>query len=182
MRKLPLRTVCLVVVLAACWSSQANDLEYASKSDLANEVRNRKTDIARTKARIASLAQAEIDAISELSRADGEVKKIEALVTVRAKMFYRLHRNGGTLRYLLGSSSAMELLKRLSDLKHLLQSCLESRKQAGIRLAKADNTLDSIKKEKQTATAMLSMLEQTLDELRNELARRDGTHKRIAFR
>ena len=181
-RRFPLHIVFLAGILAAAGSSAANDLEYASKSDLANEVRNRKTDIARTKARIASLEQAERDAKSELGRANVEVKKIEALVTVRAKMFYRLHRNGGGLRYLLGSSSAIELLRRLGELRHLLQSCLESRKQAGIRLAKAENALESTKKEKRAAFAMLSLLKKTLKELRNELARRDGSNKKIAFR
>lgn len=179
----PLTAVAVIfVVLAGVKTAQANDLQYVSETDLANEVKSRKSDIARTKLRITSLTQLEFDAHGELGRADTEVKRIEVLVTVRAKMFYRLHRNGGTLRYLMGSSSAVELLKRLGELRHLLQSCLESRKQAGIRLAKADNKLVSIKKEKQTAVLMLSMLEQTLDELRSEQARRNGTHKKIASR
>jgi hypothetical protein len=172
----------ILVVLTGTITALANDLQYVSETDLVNEVKSRKSDIARTKLRIASLTQLEFDAQGELGRADTEVKKIEALVTVRTKMFYRLHRNGGTLRYLMGSSSAVELLKRLGELRHLLQSCLVSRKQAGIRLAKADNTLLSIKKEKQTAVLMLSMLQQTLDELRSEQARRNGTRKKIASR
>ncbi len=172
----------ILVVLVGTITAQANDLQYVSETDLTTEVKSRKSDIARTKLRIASLTQLEFDAHGELGRADTEVKKIEVLVTVRAKMFYRLHRNGGTLRYLMGSSSAVELLKRLGELKHLLQSCLESRKQAGIRLAKADNKLISIKKEKQTAVLMLSMLQQTLDELRSEQIRRNGRQKKIASR
>lgn len=176
------RLAVLVALLAASLPSRADDPEYISAEELTNEVKRREEDISRTNARIAALGESERDTAMELDRARTEAAKIEVLVTARAKLFYRLHRNGGTLRYLLGASSPTGVLKRLGELRYLLESGLEARKQAGMRLAGAENALATVQAETIAAKEMLSMLEKTLRELRSEQAGRGGPLPSMASR
>ncbi len=166
-------------ILLTGFLSQAAELEYVSNDELASELTNRQADIARTKDRLASLQNKTLFAKQEFNRAEKEARQAENLLTTRARMFYKLHKNGGTLRYLLGSSSAMQLLKRLSELKHLLEDGLQSHRHANIRLVEATNRVETIKREISAANTMLSMLKQARNELSDELAKRQPSGNRV---
>jgi peptidoglycan hydrolase CwlO-like protein len=177
-----LKLLVLFAALTAALVCGADELRHVTDDELANEVQSRKSDIARTQARIATLKQSAHEASTEIALARTASNKIEALVIARTRLFYRLHRNGGSLRYLLGAPSATALLKRLGELRQLLGNGLDSRRQAGARLAQAEGKQVSLQQERETAQSMLLMLEQALDELVHEQARRGDSNTRLAAR
>jgi hypothetical protein len=178
--KLQTRTCVAMCILILSLSAEADD--YISEDDLLEEVINRKADIARTKSRIEVLKNQETNGLQELESLKTEAHRVEQIVIARTRLFYRLHRNGGSLRYLLGASSATALLRRLGELKNLMRSGLETRRQSGMRLAQAESKLQSIRDQRNNAIAMLSMLQQTLDELLKQQVIHGTSKPKMAIR
>ncbi len=169
----------LAIALAFAGASRADDLTYVSDEELIEEVENRKADILRARARMTSLEGEEVCAREELENASANSKHTETLVAARARLLYRLSRNGGSLRYLLGSTSATQLVKRLDILKRLVRDGLLSQRQAGLRLADAENKLEEIRQSLRDAAALLTILEEAQGELVAEQKRRQF---RVAIR
>ncbi len=171
-----------VAVMISSGSSHTEDLAYVSDEELSSELTGRQNDIARTRSRLSSLAADELRALQELTDARTDAKHIQELVTARAVLLYRLSQSGGSLRYLLGSSSASDLLKRLGLLRRLLREGLESQRQSGLRLAEAENRLDGIRREQTEARSMLALLEEALGEILAERASRGATQQQVVRR
>jgi hypothetical protein len=168
-------TTALLLVILYGVTASADDFSYVSDEELVEELAQRQQDVARTTNRLNQLTQSETAALTELDRARIAEKEIENLVAKRAAVFYRISRHGGSLRYLLGASSPTGLLKRLSHMRHLLHSSLESRRQAGLSLAEAKNRLATIRQQKISAQTMLTMSVEARDELLSEQLRRNTT-------
>ena len=66
---------------------------------------------------------------------------------------------------MLKAKTAVDLLARFAMVKRLLFVSLESRREAGLRIAKAEKSVSSIREEKRAATAMLLMLEEAVTAL-----------------
>jgi transposase-like protein len=167
-------------IMVVADSLLAGDLEYVSDDELAVEWKNRLGDIERTKERIDSLAEDEIQAAADLNSAKHNAKLTEDLTIARAKLFYRICRNGGSLRYLLGSSSATQLLKRLDQLKRMLQEGLTARRSCGLKLVEAESRLSEIREARAQAEEMLSMLESALQDLDREWRKRNAPNPELA--
>ncbi|MDJ0764085.1 MAG: hypothetical protein QNJ97_13975 [Myxococcota bacterium] len=146
----------------------ADDLTYVSKSELQSEIDRRSLDIERTQARIAELQQQKTEAVQSLNIATANADNANALAVARATLLYRLTRSGSSLRYLLGSPDAVQFLKRINQLKHLLSDSLMAERQAELRLAQAKERVWDLEREKQNAEEMLAMLQQALLDLKNE--------------
>jgi hypothetical protein len=144
--------------------------EYISIDELEEEINNRREDIARTDYRLSTIEKAEIAAEAELARSRDHGADIEHQVIIRAKALYRMSRNGGTLRYLFGASSPVDLLKRLSELRRLLIESLEARRQAGHRIVQAERRVESLAEEREAAFQMKAMLTEALAELEDRQA------------
>jgi septal ring factor EnvC (AmiA/AmiB activator) len=144
--------------------------EYVSIEELEEEITNRREDIARTEYRLSTIQKAEIAAEEELARSRDHGADIEHQVIIRAKALYRMSRNGGTLRYLFGASSPVDLLKRLSELRRLLTQGLEARRQAGHRMVQAERRVESLAEEKKAAFQMKAMLTEALADLETQKA------------
>jgi hypothetical protein len=152
----------------------AEDEGYISGEELEAEITNRREDIARTDYRIETIVTAETAAMAELNAARGDGVTVEKQAVARARVLYRLTRGGGSLRFLLGASSPVDLLKRLSDLKRLLVEGLEARRQAGHRIAVAERRVASLREDKDAAFKMKDMLVDALTDLEAEKERRRG--------
>ncbi len=167
---------CLLVCLALLILTPSVKAEegYISLDELEDEIARRREDIARTDYRISAVTTEENSALTELgnARADGAVVEQQAIV--RARVLYRISRNGGSLRYLLGADSPVNLLKRLSDLKRLLVHGLEARRQAGHRIVAAERRVSNLRDEKDAAFQMKGMLADALSDLEEEKARLSG--------
>ncbi|MCP4675635.1 MAG: hypothetical protein GY854_09055 [Deltaproteobacteria bacterium] len=174
--------VFIAAVLAVAGTSRADDLAYVSDKELTEEIENRNADISRARSRMTSLASEEIRAREELRHANINSEHTETLVAARAKLLYRLCRNGGSLRYLLGSTSATQLVKRLDILRRLVRDGLLSQRQAGFRLADAQNKLEEIRQSLRDTSALLTTLEEAQGELVAEQKRRAGKQFRVAIR
>lgn len=161
----PVAIVVVAVALHTAIHARADDLGYLSKSELEAEITRRQEDIARTDYRISAISSAEAKATAELAKAREAGAIIERQAITRARALYRISRNGGSLRYLLGARSPVELLRRLSELKRLLIEGLEERRQAGHRIASAERRVASLEEEKTAAFQMKDMLVDTLLEL-----------------
>ena len=143
----------LALLIAA--TSSANDSNYISRMELSEEIASRDADIARTSARMESLIEMENLATESLDQARVQADEIEKSVIARVRLLYRLSRNGGSLRYLLGASSATEMLKRIQTLTRMVRQSLESHRQAGIVIVQAEEKLSEIRNEKKAAGGML---------------------------
>jgi hypothetical protein len=139
--------------------------EYISIDEVEEEINNRREDIARTEYRLSTIQKAEIAAEAELARSRDHGADIEHQVIIRAKALYRMSRNGGTLRYLFGASSPVDLLKRFSELRRLLIEGLEARRQAGHRIVQAERRVESLAEEREAAFQMKAMLTEALADL-----------------
>lgn len=158
--------VCMGALFAeTSFSLDEEEKQYISKEEQEEEIRRRNNDIMRTTSRLESLSLEEMEAQTNLEYAKAEAQQIEDKVIDRVKIFYRLYRNGGSVRYLLGASSITQFLRRLGELRYLLKNGFENQRQAGLRLAQADSRLEDIQKDKQAALEMLSILERTLAEI-----------------
>ncbi|MCP4606653.1 MAG: hypothetical protein GY847_40125 [Proteobacteria bacterium] len=166
-----------VAVVIASYPLGADDLKYISNEELSQEIESRKTDITRTRSRLKFLLQDEIRGHQELIDAKSDAARVEKLVVARAKLFYRLFRNGASVRYLLGSTSATQLLKRISLLRRLLREGFECQRKADLKLSKAESRLVEIRQEKLQATNILSMLNESIDQLQAEKSQRVSKSK-----
>ena len=167
----------LILMLAIVCSMQpttADSLRYASDEELRDELERRTGDIARTSLRLAKLGERSFRARKELDQAQQDGIAADSLAIARAGAFYKLSRQGGSFRYLLQAKSALDFLSRLATLKRLLLDSLESRRQAGLRIAAAEKRIASIREEKRAAEKMHLMLKEALAELQSEQARRNG--------
>lgn len=180
MRKPLFKIITLFALCSITVRISADETEYASDEELLNEILSRQADIERTRERIESLAQNEILTLAEIHAAKRDVEHVQTLTIQRAKLFYRLYRNGGSIRYLLGSSSATQLLKRLRLLRLILMEGFEAGRSAGLRLAEAQSALEETQKKKSEAQKMLKMLEDAFQDLFREQQRRNTANLEIA--
>jgi len=146
---------------------------YVSEEELAAEIDRRRADIERTERRIADLSALELQLRTAFHEAQEEAKKRQQTVVQRTRLFYRLSKSGGSLRYLLGSTSATQFLKRLALLRHLLKSSLESQRQSNLRYTKISTQLSEVTDEKENSRKILSELHGVLAELQGAQARRE---------
>lgn len=166
------RALAALLALFAAASSRASDLDYISTTELAVEVARRDEDISRTSARIESLIENESFATKSLEQAKLQADEIEKAVITRVGLLYRLSRNGGSVRYILGSPSAVDTLKRIQILTRLVRQSLEAHRQAGIVVVQAEDKLNEIQNEKKTAGEMLADLMEARQDLVKERDRR----------
>ena len=150
----------------------ADDFSHVSDSELAAELSARDQDVARTTARVQSLAEREGGDAAAIDAARMEALEIDRSLSERAGFLYRLGRRGAAFRYLVGAPSASVFLRRYATLRRLVVTLLEARRGAGARLAEAEAALEKTRGELQMARAMLSQLEEARIELAEELSRR----------
>jgi cell division protein FtsB len=164
----------LVAALLCCSITRADTLSYVSDSELESEAARRDADIARTRDRIALLSRKEHATLERIEKRRAEIAQIEETVSERAKLFYRLSRHGGSLRHLLGSDSdsAITKLRRLFEMRHLLITGLEDRRDAGLNLTDAEAILHRVREDTVAARQMLEQLTQARDALAEEIRRR----------
>jgi chromosome segregation ATPase len=158
----------------------ADDLSHVSDAELNTEISARDQDIARTSARVDTLAAREGENAEAIDAARMEALEVDRALTERAGFLYRLGRRGAAFRYLVGAPSAAAFLKRYATLRRLVVVLLEARRDAGVRLTEAEAALEKTREELEMARAMLGELEETRAELNGELARR-GQNK-LAWR
>lgn len=151
---------------------------YVSAEELALEIDRRRMDIERTEERLARLSVREMELLSKKQLSEREAEKIKQKVILRTRLFYRLSKSGGSLRYLLGSSSATQFLKRLALLRHLLQGTLEAQRQSHLHYAKITAEIEEVTVEKTSAVQILAELQSVLAELTLEQSNR--SHKNIS--
>lgn len=153
-------------------SVEGSEFQYISDSELKDELKERSRDIQRTAKRIAEIKtlEATIHAVLAAAKEDGQ--RAEAVAASRARHYYRFVKQGGTLKYLFASGSVKDMLKRAFFLKRLLTEGLESRREAGLRIASAEKQLETIETEKAAALKMHSMLTKAYAELQIEMKRR----------
>ena len=170
-----LKQTILVAIAFGVTSTQAftDDYSYISLEELKTEIDRRRSDVERTRSRMASLEEEKILANSELVEAEKRALEADEMVAVRAKAFYRLSRKGKAIRYLLGAQSPVQMLKRYNQLKRLMQDGIKDRQQASLRLQEAKSNVERIEREKYQAGEVLSMLEQALAELQTEYQNRE---------
>ena len=151
-----------------------DDIQYASDVELTTELAERRQDILRTESRIASLNAEEATWKQSLIEARDADRDAELVASKRARMFYRISKQGGGLRFVLNSESVMDFMKRATLMRQLVTDGLDARREAGLRVAAAEQTLSTIREEKAAAQSMHAMLVQTFDELTREINRRRG--------
>jgi hypothetical protein len=155
-------------------TAAADSVKYVSSDELQGEIERRTADIARTRLRLAELAEQAVRAEQERRLARESGRAAEARAARQAGVLYRISRQGGALRYLLQATDAMDLMARLTMLKRLLYESLDARRAAGLRIAAAEKRVSQLSQEKLAAAKMLEMLEAALAELRDEQARALG--------
>ena len=155
----------VLALTATIGSGESEEVHYASENELKLELAERKEDILRTEARLAKLATSEIEAKRHLEAAKIDGKKAEEIAVERTRIFYSISKNGAALRFILNATSIIDMLKRLALMKRLFAEALEARREAGLRIAAAEQQLQSIRADKEAAYAMLAMLTHALDEL-----------------
>ena len=170
-RKIQFLLEFLLIASVTC-NFTADGSTYISKSDLNQEIRNRKEDIARTKGRIESLIQKQRELNRELDQSRALADRIDQRLALRSRLLYRLSRNGGGMRYLLCSTSAIDLIRRLGELRRIVTSSFADRREISVKIASAEDQLKDVEEEISSANIMLSMLEQALHELQTKRKRR----------
>lgn len=167
-----MRAAILAFSLLLSMSVKGSEYQYISNIELKEEIKERSRDIQRTTKRIAEITTLEASIRAVLSTAKEDGKRIEAVASSRARLYYRFIKQGGTLKYLFASNSVMDMLKRAFFLKRLLTEGLESRREAGLRIAAAEKQLETIQAEKTAALEMHAMLTKAYAELQIEMKRR----------
>ena len=141
--------------------------------ELALEIEARKTDIERTIERIEIMERSLEEANFTVTTTTVEIEEIERQLLNRARLLYRLSRNGGAIRYLFEAKNAIGFLKRMMMLQNLVVDDLEKRRDVGRKLQDARSDVDNLKTEILGAQQMLAQLEQAHIDLLAEQARTD---------
>jgi hypothetical protein len=157
-------------------AAEPENIHYASSDELKLELVKRREDIRRTEARIDALLQKERDAEWQLKTAKADGKRAEAIAMERTRIYYTITNNGGALRFILNASSVVDMLKRAALMKRLFTEGLEARREAGLRIAAAEQKLVSIQADKEAASKMYDMLKNAMKELSYSLE--DGEDER----
>ncbi|MCU0664115.1 MAG: hypothetical protein MUC50_17530 [Myxococcota bacterium] len=153
-----------------CAAFEANaQTAYASTGELKHELGRRQEDLARAEERLASLATELNQRQQNVAAARANLEKVQESAGKRAAVLYRLTRRGVLIRYLLGSSSPVELLRRLGFLRALSITSLEARRQAGLVTAQAEDRLTSATKAHAAAAQLITELKDTIFEIETEL-------------
>ena len=173
-----LSPIIVLMALLIPLRAASNEFRYVSNEELADELQRRRSDVTRTEERLASLHAEVLHAEQAFRDAAAAEEKIAALVQTRARVFYRLSKDGRSLRFLLQSDEVVETLRRFTLLKRLLLEGLVARREAGMRVAAAEKRLASLKEDKNAALQMHAMLAETLAQLESEAARREGDNPR----
>ena len=134
------------------------DLSYITDAELTAEIAARETDISRTEARLADLNEKETAAIRELDAARNGLREAETQASIRVRVYYRISRNAGSLRFLLDAVSPTEAGRRITMLRRLLVDALEARRAAGLRMVEAEKALSRLREEESSARRMLDLL------------------------
>lgn len=164
--------VALAILLTAA-QALADELFNVADDDLIAELAARRDDVSRTSVRIEALRLDREAAVQRLEDARMESLEAERRLAANAGLLYRLSHHGTSVKYILSSESPTALLKRLHNLRRLVISGLEVRRDCGVRLMKAEADLDLIEDEIDSAREMLERLEETIRELNRERDRRD---------
>lgn len=142
---------------------------YASRQEQLEELARRRGDLGRAEARLATFEEKLAETETLLASCRIQLTATEAAAAERATVLYRLTRRGALVRYLLGSGSPIELLRRLAFLRTLSISALEERRQAGLRLAEAEGRRTSLIQSRAEAGQLIAELRDIVEELETEL-------------
>jgi predicted nucleic acid-binding Zn-ribbon protein len=170
--RLPRALPFLLAAVGAASAAGADDLSYVSDEELARELAAREADLGRTRARIPEAEAARERGLAELEDARAELAGIESQLAARAALLYRLSRQGGGLRSLLGPDAGTASLRRFATLKRLLWAALEQRRAVGLRLLEIEERVRSAAAEIEAARALEVRLEEAREELEAERSRR----------
>ncbi len=170
-----LLAICAAVLLL--WfvdAAVADEYAYVSDQELAEELAVHQRDIGRTTQRITAL-NAEIRRIEETQRAQQmEIAAQQQGLSERVRLLYRLSKSGSLARYIFGSHSAMELLRRLHTLRHVVLRDLSHLQDLHEQLARRDQRLGRLISEKRAAEQMLLAFKSAYSALTAEQAGRNG--------
>ena len=164
--------IMLLALFAPIRVAAQEDLSYITDTELKSEIAEREQDMARTKARLAELNTQETSAARELDAARTGIHEAEAQASLRVRVYYRLSRNAGSLRFLLEATSPTEAIRRITTLRRLLVDALKDRRAAGLRMAAAEKAAQRIQEEETSARRMLDLLSEAHESRLREAAAR----------
>jgi cell division protein FtsB len=164
----------LVAFSLLLWAATESSAQVNSTIELEEELGRRQADLDRARERLDDLA-AEISELESLVLSSKEkLGRAEDLAAQQAAVLYRLTNRGALVRYLLGSDSPVELLRRLGFLRALSLNALEVRRQAGLHLAQLEERLASTLEAQLQTQQLIGRLQDTIQEIASDIAKIAG--------
>lgn len=166
--------VALSLLLGAATEPSAQ-VPHDSTIELKEELGRRQADLDRAEKRLDDLAT-ELSELERLVLSSKEnLGRAEDLAAQQAAVLYRLTRRGALVRYLLGSDSPVELLRRLGFLRALSLNALEVRRQAGLHLAQLEERLASTLEAQLQTQQLIGRLQDTIQEIASDIVKTGGS-------